>query len=902
VTTDTEQIAGTTSAELSDWRLASDYLKTHPTRWGRSLNWIAARPLLESLNDRLSRWSGGLIYDLRHAWVPQPPELVEHPDATRFMIIGDTGEQDRSQYVVAPALSRAVRGTPDEPKTAFVLMMSDIIYPAGAVDDYIDGLYKPYRSIDDPNFRIDVPMLALPGNHDWYDGLAGFMFHFCGEEKLHPAAYARPKLSPLAQLFRILWRRPPAPRADTRQARDTIGVGHTQPGPYFAIKTRHVLLVAIDTGIDGTIDEAQWAWLRDISTIDSPKILITGKPLVVNARVEPCWVGPAPRSPYETGRTSLWRDLVGNPRYNYVATIGGDVHNYKRYIADPATDPPGAQVHIVAGGGGAYMHATHSYALAVNDSRLVANPHVLPHAQPDESDPTPAQSLNHFARLLIPSMRRTVYNLALCICGVLAVTGIALFARAASEWAGYVGWFALVALIVLGLIRLARSRDERDEPLPRALVAIGSFTVGALAAVIAYRLDPRHYLVYLLVWFAATSYHVLLNLCVRKSGWWRPANEFFKPVGWEAFAVGLAGLTLMAFGFQVLLDGVSLPAYLSSALILIAGIVGWRLRGKPSDEAIPRHYQWYRWGATIGAAVQAICFVIIFYQLTDRVGRTWMFSAVWQGILAVIGILLATALVLVVGTDLAALVGWWPSRGYLRAWGLAATVSHHLSLPLLLAGAVVWWLIAKAYEIPASAGLPFALLVPAALLLAIGGLRRRLGRAYVIITVPGLIAGALVAYGTWAEPVRMALGAAVVIFAAGLAAVIGHIAFLAIYKIWTTPGADQPPRITQQDFELILAERADPKYYPQPGLAENVRQWSRLTAPSLGEPGGPLQKGIAEIFSVDRPPFFKGFLQLDTTESTCRILLHRTNGVEHLPPQVVFTIQLKPGEAEPNPR
>jgi hypothetical protein len=393
-----------------------------------------------------------------------------------------------------------------------------------------------------------------------------------------------------------------------------------------------------------------------------------------------------------------------------------------------------------------------------------------------------------------------------------------------------------------------------------------------------------------------------VNLGIRGSGWWRPANEFFKPVGWLAFAVGLAGMSLLAFGLQVLLDGVSLPAVLSSGLVLVAGIIGWRLRGDPTDGAIPRHYLWYRWGATFGAVVQAICFVIIFYQLTDRVGRTWMFSGVWQGLLAVIGIVLATAAVLILGTDLAALLGRLPFRSYQRAWGLAATVSHHLSLPLLLAGALIWWLIAKRNGIPASAGLPFAVLIPAGLLLLIGALRRRLGRAYVIITVPAVIAGAFIAYGTWAEPVRMALGAAVVIFAAGLAAVIGHLAFLAVYEIWTTPGADQPPRITEQDFELSLAERADWKYYPQPGLAENVRQWGRLTAPSLGEPGGPLQKGIAEIFSVDRPPFFKGFLQLDTTESTCRILLHRVNGVERMAPQEVFTIMLGPGERQPDQR
>jgi hypothetical protein len=283
-------------------------------------------------------------------------------------------------------------------------MMSDIIYPAGAVDDYVDGVYKPYRATDDANFHIDVPMLALPGNHDWYDGLAGFMFHFCRKEKLPAAAYARPKLSPIAQLFRILWRRPPGPRARTRTARDTIGVGPTSR-PYFAIKTRDVLLV-VDTGIDGTIDDAQWAWLR---SRPSQAQRSWSREAARSMRVRACWVGPAPKSPHETGRPRLARP-VGNPAYNYVATIGDDVHNYQRHVADPATDPAGAHPHCRRRGW--CIHARDPQLLLVNDSRLVANLHVLPHAQPDESDPTPAR-LNHFAKLLIPAAADRVQRGAL---------------------------------------------------------------------------------------------------------------------------------------------------------------------------------------------------------------------------------------------------------------------------------------------------------------------------------------------------------------------------------------------------------------------------------------------------------------------------------------------------------
>ena len=83
--------------------------------------------------------------------------MIDRSGDTCFIVLGDTGEQDASQFVVCPALSKAVR----DHQPGFVLIMSDVIYPAGDVDDYRDGLYRPYRS-EDPNFRVAAPLLALP--------------------------------------------------------------------------------------------------------------------------------------------------------------------------------------------------------------------------------------------------------------------------------------------------------------------------------------------------------------------------------------------------------------------------------------------------------------------------------------------------------------------------------------------------------------------------------------------------------------------------------------------------------------------------------------------------------------------------------------------------------------------
>ena len=54
---------------------------------------------------------------------------------------------------------------------SFTYLVSDIIYPAGDVLDYEDKLFRPYQ-------RLPGPIYAVPGNHDWYDGLTGFLRMF----------------------------------------------------------------------------------------------------------------------------------------------------------------------------------------------------------------------------------------------------------------------------------------------------------------------------------------------------------------------------------------------------------------------------------------------------------------------------------------------------------------------------------------------------------------------------------------------------------------------------------------------------------------------------------------------------------------------------------------------------
>jgi hypothetical protein len=95
-------------------------------------------------------------------------ELVDRPigNGFRFVIIGDTGEGDRSQYGLVPLL-RAVN--PD-----FMIINGDVAYPAGRNGDFISGFFEPYRG-------FGIPIWAVPGNHEYYSPHHGREFFeiFC---------------------------------------------------------------------------------------------------------------------------------------------------------------------------------------------------------------------------------------------------------------------------------------------------------------------------------------------------------------------------------------------------------------------------------------------------------------------------------------------------------------------------------------------------------------------------------------------------------------------------------------------------------------------------------------------------------------------------------------------------
>ena len=315
-----------------------------PEARGRHFSWLDPRTLWQARrNDTIARFLSDPVNDERRRWVADQRYRKDIPqdfvidrsdlDSVKFLVVGDTGEGDESQFALVPLLLEAGKDT------QFMVICSDVIYPAGDVNEYRDKFCVPYKD-------YTKPVYALPGNHDWYDGLNGFMVHFCGAE---PSERSLGSNWILRRLWRKAARVVPEVLKQCRVLRPELEEHLKQPGPYFAIDTGPLRIVSIDTGISGNLDHEQGEWLRWVSSESSkPKILLTGKPIYVDGEYHPGCI--------EGDDTTTVDDIVCVPKHNYVAAIGGDIHNYQRYPVEVGNR---TIYYIVSGGGGAYMSDTH---------------------------------------------------------------------------------------------------------------------------------------------------------------------------------------------------------------------------------------------------------------------------------------------------------------------------------------------------------------------------------------------------------------------------------------------------------------------------------------------------------------------------------------------------------------
>jgi hypothetical protein len=245
--------------------------------------------------------------------------IAPEPDGSVWVdYIADLGDGFEATYAMAYLMAAEHLTVAGEhkalPAGQLLIMGGDQVYPDATKHEYESRLRDPY----DWAFSTDAPqrkVFAIPGNHDWYDGLSAFSALFCS-------------------------------------ARDRIagGIG-TQLGgwrchqhrSYFAIKLPHNWWIwGPDIQLADNLDDSQRDYFDLMADQTKPGDLI------ILCLAEPSWLHKNYDNLHEISMLARKRGA------KICAVLAGDWHHYSRYTNDKL----GTQF-ITSGGGGAFAHATH---------------------------------------------------------------------------------------------------------------------------------------------------------------------------------------------------------------------------------------------------------------------------------------------------------------------------------------------------------------------------------------------------------------------------------------------------------------------------------------------------------------------------------------------------------------
>jgi hypothetical protein len=260
--------------------------------------------------------------------------------------VADTGDDVTVSEAVGRLLFREyVAQDPDDPSRELTLprghalyLGGDLAYPVATVREITRRLIGPWNRVLE-ELGDDTPrlLLAVPGNHDWYDGLDGFA-RLCQapcdfetpaprSETLHPEPNEFPVLAWAEAFSRGVAVRKPGALA-------LFGYYPVQRASYFRLPlARDVELWSVDRQLKH-IDRRQREYFR----ASEARTLLVVLPDPARA-----WGEVRPH-----GVASL-RAVGVDPGAQRAYVLAGDVHHYER-------SREGESVHVIAGGGGAFLH------------------------------------------------------------------------------------------------------------------------------------------------------------------------------------------------------------------------------------------------------------------------------------------------------------------------------------------------------------------------------------------------------------------------------------------------------------------------------------------------------------------------------------------------------------------
>ena len=416
------------------------------------VRWLSPRVLVDAglrvvVSSLFGQYSDKREFQAALDPTPGPPlsygAADEQDGALWLDFVADLGDGFNSTYAVACLLGRPRLEFPGGgdlaerhqaaardglPRGRVLIMGGDEVYPTPSREEYENRFRGPYTAAFPSTGASGPDLLAIPGNHDWYDGLTNFLRFFCAGREIGA------------------WK--------TRQRRS-----------YFAVQLPHRWwLLAIDIQLDTFIDEPQLAYFRRIDLKQGDRIiLVTGKPSWV--KVKPDAVPDAHKN-LEYFVEKVVREAGAEVR----VTLTGDLHHYCRYQSDD-----GSHDLVTAGGGGAYLYPTHTMPLELD----------LPEGRYEQQacypSPEDSERLTKGARGLF----RFAPGLCAAIAGLYAAFAASLFAAIEIGPGWSVASAAIGLIMLLSLVTYADAETKAGKWQLGTLHCIAHVSTAALVAVVA---------------------------------------------------------------------------------------------------------------------------------------------------------------------------------------------------------------------------------------------------------------------------------------------------------------------------------------------------------------------------------------------------------------------------------
>lgn len=237
--------------------------------------------------------------------------------------VADTGDGWNSTYSVAYHLAQreleletpAGERAPTS-RGEILLFGGDEVYPTASRDAYEQRLVAPYRTALMETAAPHPDVLAIPGNHDWYDSLVAFTRLFCSD-----------------------------------RGRWFGGWRTAQKLSYFAVKLPHDWwLIGTDFQLDSDIDDPQLDFFRRVARG------MGERDRIILCLAEPHWISEARYQKFDATISQRNLRVLEEKIFNNRVEVflAGDLHHYRRHASADGRQK------ITAGGGGAFLYPTHA--------------------------------------------------------------------------------------------------------------------------------------------------------------------------------------------------------------------------------------------------------------------------------------------------------------------------------------------------------------------------------------------------------------------------------------------------------------------------------------------------------------------------------------------------------------